>query len=185
MAVNLSPTQFKQGDLVDQIAAALEKSGLEPNRLDVEVTEGVLIDDPGRAVATLSAVREMGVRVSLDDFGIGYLSLSYLRVFPLDKIKIDRSFVMSLGMDEKSTEIVRSIGMLAHSLDLSVTAEGVETPEQLAILQSQDCNQVQGFLLGHPATAGNIVSSGAGNDAAASAVSRSNNRRAGSTELAA
>ena len=185
VAVNLSPTQFKQGDLVEQIAAALEKSGLEPNRLEVEVTEGVLIDDPGRAVATLSAVREMGVRVSLDDFGTGYSSLSYLRVFPLDKIKIDRSFVMSLGMDERSTEIVRSIVMLAHSLDLSVTAEGVETPEQLAILQSHDCNQVQGYLLGHPAAAGNIVLPGGGAEAVALAVSRSNNRTPGSAELAA
>ncbi len=166
VAVNLSPTQFKQGDLVEQIAAALGKSGLEPNRLEVEVTEGVLIDDPGRAVATLSAVREMGVRVSLDDFGTGYSSLSYLRVFPLDKIKIDRSFIMSLGTDERSTEIVRSIVMLAHSLDLSVTAEGVETTEQLAILQMHACNQVQGYLLGHPAAAGNIDVSASGNDTA-------------------
>ena len=92
----------------------------------------------------------MKVRVSLDDFGTGFSSLSYLRLFPLDKIKIDRSFIMNLGKDSKSAEIVRSIVLLAHSLDLSVTAEGVETSEQLGILRSQSCDQVQGYLLGRP-----------------------------------
>ena len=157
VAVNLSPTQFKQADLASQIAAALEESGLESNRLEIEVTEGVLIDDPKRAVALLSSLRETGVRVSLDDFGTGFSSLSYLRLFPLDKIKIDRSFIMGLEADEKSRAIVRSIIMLAHSLDLAVTAEGVETPGQLAILGSQSCNQVQGYLLGRPAAAGDLV----------------------------
>ncbi len=151
VAVNLSPAQFKQGDLAEQIKSTLVSSGLDPNRLEVEVTEGVLIDYPERAVAILLELRAMGVRVSLDDFGTGFSSLSYLRLFPLDKIKIDRSFVMNLGVDDKSAEIVRSIILLAHSLDLSVTAEGVETEEQLALLNSQSCNQVQGFLLGRPA----------------------------------
>ena len=183
VSVNLSPTQFKQGDLVEQIAAALETSGLEPSRLEVEVTEGVLIDDPARAVATLSALREMGVRVSLDDFGTGYSSLSYLRMFPLDKIKIDRSFITSLGMDERSTEIVRSIVLLAHSLDLSVTAEGVETPEQLAILQSQFCNQVQGYLLGYPATASKITLAGNGSHTALASSDRPTDSVSGIAEL--
>ncbi len=157
MAVNLSPTQFKQGNLVGQIASALAENGLAASRLELEVTEGVLIDNPARAVAILSELRALGVRVSLDDFGTGFSSLSYLRVFPLDKIKIDRSFITNLGRDAKSAAIVRSIVMLAHSLDLSVTAEGVETTEQLAILQAQACNQVQGYLFGRPARLTDLV----------------------------
>ena len=157
VAVNLSPAQFKQENLAEQIGATLASSGLDPNRLEVEVTEGVLVDYPERAIAILLELRALGVRVSLDDFGTGFSSLSYLRMFPLDKIKIDRSFVTNLGADEKSAEIVRSIILLAHSLDLSVTAEGVETKEQLAILNSQSCNQVQGFYLGRPAPVGDLV----------------------------
>lgn len=150
VAVNLSPAQFKHGKLVEQIGSALADSGLTPNRLELEVTEGVLIDNPARAVAILSELRGLGVRVSLDDFGTGFSSLNYLRIFPLDKIKIDRSFITNLGQDTKSTAIVQSIVMLAHSLDLSVTAEGVETAEQLKILRAHACNQVQGYLLGRP-----------------------------------
>ncbi len=151
VAVNLSPAQFKQTDLVERIMSTLEQTGLPPTRLEVEVTEGVLIDEPERAVAILSRLRAAGVRVSLDDFGTGYSSLSYLRQFPLDKIKIDRSFISDLGVDDKSASIVRAVVALAHSLGLSVTAEGVESRGQLDLLQEQLCNQVQGFLLGKPA----------------------------------
>ena len=151
VAVNLSPVQFKQMDLVERIMDALQQAGLPPDRLELEVTEGVLINEPRRAVALLSRLRSFGIRVSLDDFGTGYSSLSYLRQFPLDKIKIDRSFISDLGTDEKAASIVRAVVALAHSLGLSVTAEGVETTKQLNLLQGQLCDQVQGYLLGRPA----------------------------------
>ena len=150
VAVNLSPAQFKQTDLIERIMGALDRTGLSPNRLEIEVTEGVLINEPERAITLLSSLRSSGVRVSLDDFGTGYSSLSYLRQFPLDKIKIDRSFINDLGVDEKSTSIVLAVITLAHSLGLSVTAEGVETREQLDLLHLQLCDQVQGYLLGRP-----------------------------------
>ena len=151
VAVNLSPVQFKQMDLVERIMDALQQAGLPPDRLELEVTEGVLINELRRAVALLSRLRSFGIRVSLDDFGTGYSSLSYLRQFPLDKIKIDRSFISDLGTDEKAASIVRAVVALAHSLGLSVTAEGVETTKQLNLLQGQLCDQVQGYLLGRPA----------------------------------
>ena len=151
LAVNFSPAQFKQNDLIERIVDTLDRTGLPPGRLEIEVTEGVLISEPDRAVALLSSLRSSGVRVSLDDFGTGYSSLSYLRQFPLDKIKIDRSFVNDLDVDEKSASIVRAVVALAHSLGLSVTAEGVETQEQLDLLRLQRCNQVQGYLVGRPA----------------------------------
>ena len=150
VAVNLSPAQFKQTDLIERIMGALDQTGLSADRLEIEVTEGVLINKPERAIVLLSSLRSSGVRVSLDDFGTGYSSLSYLRQFPLDKIKIDRSFISDLGIDEKSTSIVRAVITLAHSLGLSVTAEGVETREQLDLLRLQLCDQVQGYLLGRP-----------------------------------
>ncbi len=150
VAVNLSPAQFKQTDLVERIMSSLDRTGLHPSRLEIEVTEGVLIGEPERAISLLSSLRSFGVRISLDDFGTGYSSLSYLRRFPLDKIKIDRSFIDDLGVDEKSASIVRAVVALAHCLGLSVTAEGVETQSQLDSLQSQLCNQVQGYLLGRP-----------------------------------
>ena len=150
VAVNLSPAQFKQTDLIERIMGALDQTGLSADRLEIEVTEGVLINKPERAIVLLSSLRSSGVRVSLDDFGTGYSSLSYLRQFPLDKIKIDRSFISDLGIDEKSTSIVRAVITLAHSLGLSVTAEGVETREQFDLLRLQLCDQVQGYLLGRP-----------------------------------
>ena len=151
VAVNLSPVQFEQGDLVAEIEAALAASGLPPARLEVEMTERVLVESPERAIAALSRLRALGVRVSLDDFGTGYSSLSYLRTFPLDKIKIDRSFITEIGRDRRSSSIVRSIVALAHSLDLEVTAEGVEDHEQVAALRADGCDQIQGYLYGRPA----------------------------------
>ncbi len=151
VAVNLSPRQFRHADLPDYVFDMLRRTGLPPDRLELEVTEGVLIDDPDHAVHMLSTLRAGGVRVSLDDFGTGYSSLSYLRRFPLDKIKIDKSFVDGLaGSDPQSASIVAALIALAHTLGLSVTAEGVETVEQLQELQRRACNQVQGYLLGKP-----------------------------------
>ena len=123
---------------------------MDPSRLEIEVTESVLIDDPGRAMDVLSRLRALGVIVSLDDFGTGYSSLSYLRSYPFDKIKIDRSFVAALGDSARANAVVRAMVALGHSLDLHVIAEGVETVKQLDILQSHGCNQVQGYLLGRP-----------------------------------
>ncbi len=151
VAVNLSPRQFQHTDLPDYVFDLLRRTGLHPDRLELEVTEGVLIDDPDHAMHMLSTLRAGGVRVSLDDFGTGYSSLSYLRRFPLDKIKIDKSFVDGLtGNDPQAASIVTALIALAHTLGLSVTAEGVETAEQLQQLQRQACNQVQGYLLGKP-----------------------------------
>ena len=150
VAVNLSPLQFRQTDLATMVLSTLEWTGLDPARLEIEITEGILMDDPARAVQTLTALRSAGVRVSLDDFGTGYSSLSYLRQFPLDKIKIDKSFILDMASDSQSASIVEALVSLAHTLDLTVTAEGVETAEQLAALQRHLCDQVQGFLLGRP-----------------------------------
>jgi len=154
VAVNISPVQFRQDDLVGHIARALGRTGLPPGRLEVEVTEGVLIGDTGQAMRLLSEIRDLGVRLSLDDFGTGYSSLSYLRSFAFDKIKIDRSFVAGLGESREATMIVNAIIALGHSLGLAITAEGVETPQQLAMLQAQGSDEVQGYLIGRPAAVG-------------------------------
>ena len=151
VAVNLAAAQFRELDLAATVLDTLDRTGLPPDRLEVEITEGVLIDDPARAMAMLSELRACGVRVSLDDFGTGYSSLSYLRQFPLDKIKIDKSFIDTMTVDPQAASIVQALVGLAHTLHLTVTAEGVETTEQLHALQAQSCNQVQGYLLGRPA----------------------------------
>ena len=151
IAVNLSPRQFQEPDLPDYIFDVLRRTGLAPGRLELEVTEGVLVENPEHAARFLSRLRGHGIRVSLDDFGTGYSSLSYLRRFPLDKIKIDKSFVDHMAHDRQSAAIVHGLINLAHTLGLTVTAEGVETLEQLQELQRNACNQVQGYLLGRPA----------------------------------
>ncbi len=150
VAVNVSPIQFRHSTLLSAVADALAQTGLDPARLEIEVTEGVFIDDSSRAVSILSGLRKLGVRVALDDFGTGYSSLNYLRLFSFDKVKIDQSFVQNLDRDGEVTKIVKAIIGLAHNLGLSITAEGVETMEQLAFLREQGTDQLQGFLLGQP-----------------------------------
>ncbi|HVJ34579.1 MAG TPA: EAL domain-containing protein [Terriglobia bacterium] len=150
VAVNLSPAQFRQNDIVREVLSVLEETGLPPQRLELEITEGVLIDDTERVLATLSALKAAGLRLSLDDFGTGYSSLSYLQRFPFDKIKIDRSFISELEGSSDSMAIVRAVIALGRSLRITVTAEGVETPQQLALLRAEQCDQAQGFLIGHP-----------------------------------
>ncbi len=150
IAVNMSPAQFHHPELSRQVDDILAASGLSPARLEIEVTEGFLIDNPDGALAVLSGIKARGVRISLDDFGTGYSSLSYLQRFPFDKIKIDRSFVQGLGQSDQADAIVRAVIAMAGSLKLTVTAEGVETREQLATLQAQLCDQVQGYLTGMP-----------------------------------
>ncbi len=158
VAVNLSPVQFRQRDLPDAVLATVRRAGLNSQRLELEVTEGVLIDDAARALDILGALKQHGMRIALDDFGTGYSSLSYLRRFPFDVLKIDKSFVQALGKDAGADAIVRMVLALGRSLNLDVIAEGVETEEQLAHLREQGCRQVQGFLLGRPAPAVDVRS---------------------------
>jgi diguanylate cyclase (GGDEF)-like protein/PAS domain S-box-containing protein len=146
VAVNLSPLQFRTGNLLLAVTEALEKSGLAPKRLELEITETLLLEKSDQVLATLHALRALGVRISMDDFGTGYSSLSYLRSFPFDKIKIDRSFIHDLGSNVDSQAIVRAIVSLGSSLGITVTAEGVETESDLACLKAEGCNEGQGFL---------------------------------------
>jgi EAL domain-containing protein (putative c-di-GMP-specific phosphodiesterase class I) len=139
-----------QGDLPRLVHAALLESGLAPNRLELEVTEGVLIGDCNRAVSILRQIKALGVRIAMDDFGTGYSSLSYLQSFQFDKIKIDRTFVSNVERNAQSAAIIRAVVGLARGLHLPVVAEGVETAEQLAFLAREDCDEVQGYLIGRP-----------------------------------
>jgi diguanylate cyclase (GGDEF)-like protein/PAS domain S-box-containing protein len=154
IAVNLSPAQFMHGDVVGLVHSILLETGLAPGRLELEITEGVLIEDFDRGLALLRRLKALGVRVSMDDFGSGYSSLSYLQAFPFDKIKIDRAFVMNLGRNPQSASIVRAVIGLGHGLGMSIVAEGVETQEQLGFLADEGCDAVQGYFIGKPAPIG-------------------------------
>jgi len=151
IAVNLSPRQFQQSDLCDVVSRALEESGLDPRLLELEITESTAMLNSQRTIATLTGLRELGVRIALDDFGTGHSSLSYLRRFPIDRVKIDREFISEIDKSRSNRAIVAAIVTMAHGLDLSVTAEGVETEEQVEFLREQKCEEVQGFLYGRPA----------------------------------
>ncbi|MBV8568032.1 MAG: EAL domain-containing protein [Methylobacteriaceae bacterium] len=150
IAVNLSPVQFRHGDLPGLVHSLLIEAGLAPSRLEVEITEGVLIGDTARALSILRRLKALGVRIAMDDFGTGYSSLSYLQLFPFDKIKIDKRFVADVGQSEQSNAIVRAVIGLGHGLDMPVMAEGVETADQLAFLEGEACDEFQGYLLGPP-----------------------------------
>jgi EAL domain-containing protein (putative c-di-GMP-specific phosphodiesterase class I) len=146
VAVNLSPLQFRVGNLLSVVMDALNKSGLQAKRLELEITETLLLEKSGEVLATLHALRALGVRISMDDFGTGYSSLSYLRSFPFDKIKIDQSFVRDLAGNREAQAIVRSIISLGAGLGVTITAEGVETEAELGYLREQGCHEGQGFL---------------------------------------
>jgi predicted signal transduction protein with EAL and GGDEF domain len=146
VAINLSPVQFRSRNLVQAVISALAHSGLSPLRLELEITESVFLAETEANLAILHQLRELGVSISMDDFGTGYSSLSYLRSFPFDKIKIDRSFVKDLSQRSDCVAIVRAISSLGRSLNITTTAEGVETIDQLDWLRAEGCNQVQGFL---------------------------------------
>ncbi len=150
IAVNLSPAQFHNGDLTNFVHETLLATGLPANRLELEITEGVLIGDFSRAVATLRRLKSFGVRIAMDDFGTGYSSLSYLQSFPFDKIKIDQAFIANLSHREQSAAIIRAVIGLGRGLNLPVLAEGVETEEQRAFLAAESCDEIQGFLVGKP-----------------------------------
>lgn len=151
VAVNLSPVQFRDSDLARRIVRTLEETGLEPHRLELEITESVLLHRKDENVALLRELRGAGVRIALDDFGTGYASLSYLRTFPVDKIKIDKSFISEMSSKDESAAIVCAIANLGRTLSINTTAEGVETGEQLALVRAAGCTLVQGFLFGKPA----------------------------------
>jgi diguanylate cyclase len=150
LAVNLSPLQFLQDDLVGAIERVLGETGLDPARLELEVTEGLLIKDAPGALAILQRLKALGVQISMDDFGTGYSSLSYFRMFPFDKVKIDRSFVGDMTSNPQALAIIRSVIGLGHGLGVPVVAEGVETSEQLEALRAEGCDQVQGYLIARP-----------------------------------
>ncbi|QOZ78327.1 bifunctional diguanylate cyclase/phosphodiesterase [Bradyrhizobium sp. CCBAU 53351] len=157
VAVNLSPVQFKNPNLIASVTEALTASGLDARRLELEITESVLLQNSEATLTTLHELRGMGVRISLDDFGTGYSSLSYLRSFPFDKIKIDRSFVSELATREDSMAIIRAVTGLGRSLGIVTTAEGVENDAQLELLRREGCNQAQGYLFSKPRPASDVT----------------------------
>ncbi|MBY0561660.1 EAL domain-containing protein [Hyphomicrobium sp.] len=157
VAVNLSPLQFKNNALVLQVVAALGNSGLSGQRLELEITETVMLHDTDSTIAMLNDLRALGVRISMDDFGTGYSSLGYLRKFPFDKIKIDRSFIQDLSANPDSIAIVRAVANIGSALGMATTAEGVETEAELAQLRHEGCTEVQGYLFSKPRPARDIL----------------------------
>ena len=150
VAVNASPLQFRDERFADRVLKILQTKGVSPQRLEIEITEGLLLQNSPLTQSTLTRLRAAGVRVALDDFGTGYSSISYLRSHGIDKLKIDQSYTAQLGRGTNIDKIVQSIIDLARAMNMAVTAEGVETLEQRAILIKMGCDQLQGFLLSRP-----------------------------------
>jgi EAL domain-containing protein (putative c-di-GMP-specific phosphodiesterase class I) len=146
IAINLSPVQLRTPDFVDRVMAIVQAHGIDPGRIELEVTESVLLDDSNAVRSALEQIRAAGFRIALDDFGTGYSSLSYLRRFHVDKIKIDRSFIQPVGDDTDAAAIVTAVLTLGHAMGLTVTAEGVETQEQQDFLTAAGCDMIQGYL---------------------------------------
>ena len=153
VAVNLSPRQFGHHHLIPCVDESLRSSGLSPSSLEIEITEGVLVEDVQAAIDVLEKFKNMGIKTSIDDFGTGYSSLAYLKRFPISKLKIDQSFVKDIRIDSNDEAIVTSIIRLGQSMDMQVIAEGVETDSQLQFLLDQGCDEGQGYLLGRPRSA--------------------------------
>ena len=156
VSVNVSPIQLAKPDFVATVQSVLTATGLEPHRLVLECTETIFIEDSEKMLSTLHSLKQIGVQIALDDFGTGYSSLSYLRSFPFDIVKIDRSFISDLDASTSSSVIVQAVILIAGSLGIKTVAEGVETEPQLQLLKLLGCNDVQGYLLGKPAPAGDI-----------------------------
>ena len=150
VSVNLSSTEFKRGNLVERIQKALKDSGIDPGRVELEITESVMLEDASGALEVMRTLKRLGVRISMDDFGTGYSSLSYLRAFPFDGLKIDRSFLNRLDESEDDKAIIRAIVGLGRALSLTVTAEGIETAEHLKLLKAVSCDEGQGYYLSRP-----------------------------------
>jgi EAL domain-containing protein (putative c-di-GMP-specific phosphodiesterase class I) len=151
VSINVSPVQVRNRAFVDTVAAVLRESAFEPSRLVLEMTEGVLIDNPDETTARLQELRALGVRLALDDFGSGYSSLRYLQTLPFDKVKVDRSFVVALDQSANGGVIIQAIVTLVRALGLGVVIEGVETEEQRVLLRLAGCNEMQGYLFAKPA----------------------------------
>jgi predicted signal transduction protein with EAL and GGDEF domain len=166
LGVNLSPAQFARGDLVELVERTLRETGLPAERLELEITEGVLLQHTECVLGVLDRLKRLGVRIAMDDFGTGYSSLSYLHRFPFDRIKVDRSFVADLVERPEAVSIVRAVVGLSDSLGVEVVAEGVETEGQLEALRRERCHEVQGFLIGHPMPADAVLPYLADRDAA-------------------
>jgi EAL domain-containing protein (putative c-di-GMP-specific phosphodiesterase class I) len=150
VSVNLSPTEFKQGNLAARVQKTLHDCGIDPARVELEVTEGVMLEDAAGALEVMHSLKRLGVRISMDDFGTGYSSLSYLRTFPFDGLKIDRSFLNRLADSEDDKAIIQAIVGLGHALALTVTAEGIESVEHLKMLKAVSCDEGQGYFLSRP-----------------------------------
>ena len=157
ISVNVSAYQLRSRNFVDSVLSILAEVGFEPGRLELELTESILVEDRDRALSILRALKRQGIGLALDDFGTGYSSLSYLRTFPFDSIKIDRSFISNLALDASSLAIAEAVMDLGRALDLAIVAEGVETAEQLQILAARRCDQIQGFLFSRPQPAAKVM----------------------------
>ena len=157
MSVNLSPRQFLYGDLVSDIVRLLAQPGQSAAGLKLEITEGMVMQNPKRAVLLIRTLKEMGLHIAIDDFGTGYSSLAYLRRFPIDTLKIDRSFILDTPADAGAVAITQAIIAMAHNLGLDVTAEGVETAEQFEFLLQHGCDQMQGYYFSRPLSAADAV----------------------------
>jgi EAL domain-containing protein (putative c-di-GMP-specific phosphodiesterase class I) len=153
VSVNLSPLQFKQPDLVDRIQGVLAALGLEGDGLKLEITEGVIMEDPTDAIEKMEGLKAAGIRISVDDFGTGYSSLNYLKRFPIDTVKIDKSFVEDLENNVSNQEIVKAIISMAHNIRIETLAEGVETVSQFDFLVNEQCRIIQGYLFSRPINA--------------------------------
>jgi EAL domain-containing protein (putative c-di-GMP-specific phosphodiesterase class I) len=158
VAVNVSVRQFAHAGFPGQVGRILKETGLVPSALEIEITESVLMKDGEMAIATLRELKAIGVQLAIDDFGTGYSSLAYLKQFPIDRLKIDRTFVSALSTDLHDQAITTAVISLAKNMSLQVTAEGVETVEQLSFLQSHDCNDAQGYYLSHPLSVEEVTS---------------------------
>jgi EAL domain-containing protein (putative c-di-GMP-specific phosphodiesterase class I) len=167
VAVNLSARQFARDELATAIMRVLRETGLDPRRLELEITESTVMHNPERAVEVMQQLKRLGVRVAIDDFGTGYSSLSYLKRFPLSSVKIDRSFVLDLPGDKDDAAITQAVIAMAHSLRLRVVAEGVETAEQYRFLEEHQCDEMQGYYFSKPVDALTIARLLAGRHAAA------------------
>jgi EAL domain-containing protein (putative c-di-GMP-specific phosphodiesterase class I) len=150
LGINLSPVQFRYGDLAGLVHSILIETGLAPSRLELEITEGVLINDPPRALSILRRLKLIGVKIAMDDFGTGYASLSSLQSFPFDKLKIDRTFIAGVDSNIQSQAIVRAVIGLGKALSIPVIAEGVETEGERVFLLREGCAEIQGYVIGYP-----------------------------------
>jgi EAL domain-containing protein (putative c-di-GMP-specific phosphodiesterase class I) len=157
LAINISPVQFRSQHLLDVVTHALASSGLAPQRLELEITEAILLENTEATLATLDQFHRLGVRIAMDDFGTGYSSLSYLQKFPFDKIKIDGSFIQGLSDSDESSAVVRAVAGLAKSFRMTTTAEGVETAEQLRIVRELGCTEMQGHLFSKACSAEDLA----------------------------